>query len=136
MASEILAALALPGWELSILLLDDARITGLNQQYLGRGRPTDVLAFPMGDPLLEAGRQPRLLGDVVISIETAARQAARHGRTLCEEVALLLIHGILHLIGYDHEPSAAAARSMRAKEKELFDRLGRNPALQAAFEQT
>lgn len=122
----------LPGSELSILLLDDARISRLNQKYLGRKRPTDVIAFPLGDTP-GAGNQPCLLGDVVISVETAARQAAQYRRTPCGEIAGLLIHGILHLIGYDHELSATAARSMRAKEKILFACLLSDPKTHAAL---
>lgn len=133
-ATEILAALELPGSELSILLLDDARITRLNQQYLGRNRPTDVIAFPLGDTP-GVGRRPWLLGDVVISVETAARQSARYSRTPCEEIAGLLIHGILHLIGYDHALSATAARRMRAKEKTLLERLLNDPAINAGLVQ-
>ena len=101
-AGETLSALGSPDRELSISLVDDTEITQLNQQYLCRDRPTDVLAFPMQEGSF-CDINPHLLGDVVISLETAQRQAAdkRHG--LAEEVCVLLIHGILHLLGYDHE---------------------------------
>jgi rRNA maturation RNase YbeY len=86
----------------------------LNRQYRHKDTPTDVLAFPLADAAC-----PFLLGDVVISVETAARQAARRGCSAAQEIQILLIHGILHLVGYDHEVSPSAARRMRRKEREL-----------------
>lgn len=103
--------------ELSVTLVDDAAIEELNARYRGRPRPTDVLSFS----LLEgphAERRGALLGDVVISLETAARQARRAGRSLDDEVLRLLIHGVLHLVGHDHE-DAADARAMRAEERRV-----------------
>jgi len=73
-----------------------------------------VLSFPLADEL-----QPSLLGDVVISVETAARQARRRHHSLCEELQILLIHGILHLLGYDHEVSRSEAIRMHRKEREV-----------------
>src|SRR5262249_44959811 len=86
----------------------------LNRQYRGKDKPTDVLSFPLADEL-----QPFLLGDVVISVETAARQAQRRGHSLPEELQVLLIHGILHLLGDDHEISRSEAIRMRRKEREV-----------------
>ena len=86
----------------------------LNLQYRGKDKPTDVLSFPLADEL-----QPYLLGDVIISIETAARQAQRRRHSLREEIQTLLIHGILHLLGYDHEVSRDEAIRMHRKEREI-----------------
>ena len=104
--------------ELSILLADDAAIAELNQGFRGKRRPTDVLSFS----LLEgeyADYRGALLGDVVIGIETAARQARSRRRSLDDEVTRLLIHGILHLLEYDHQRSDQA-RQMRAEERRLW----------------
>jgi len=105
--------------EISILFVEDWEIRDINRTYLKRDRPTNVMAFPM----LEGPFQkihPQVLGDVVISIETAYRDAKKEGMALEDEILFLLIHGILHLLGYDHEGSAVQARRMRDKERELF----------------
>lgn len=109
--------------EVSILLLDDSQITGLNALYLKRQGSTDVISFPMLDNSFPAV-QPQVLGDVVISVETARRQAQRARVTLDEEIQRLLIHGILHLLGYDHEASRGEGRKMRALEKEILHKTG------------
>ncbi len=108
--------------EISLLLLDDLRITQLNKDYLNRNRPTDVISFPMHDDSFPEV-QPQLLGDVVISVETAARQALQNQCTLHEEILVLLIHGILHLLGYDHEQTAREKKRMQTKEKELLKKV-------------
>lgn len=100
-----------PGAEVSLLLCNDSLIRELNGRYRGIDSATDVLSFPQGDP--------RLLGDVVISVETAERQASEYGVTVQEEVERLLAHGVLHLLGYDHE-SESEAEVMRAKEEALL----------------
>lgn len=121
-ALHILEKLGLPETELSLLIVDDRQIAVLNQRYLGRSGPTDVLSFPM----TEAGRPVQggaLLGDVVISVERARDNAARAGRRLDQEIGALLVHGILHLVGYDHLGSRREADRMAAKalvlEKEI-----------------
>lgn len=106
---------AAPEAEVSVALVDDATILGLNRRWRGRDEPTDVLAFPQGDP--------DLLGDVVISLETARRQAEAAGQALEAELAWLAVHGALHLLGYDHH-SAGEARAMRAAEGAALARLG------------
>ena len=108
--------------ELSVVLVDDAEIHRLNATYRGVDRPTDVLAFAMreGDGV---ALHPDVLGDVVISLDTAARQAAARGVPIADEVRLLLTHGILHLLGYDHERSPREARRMFRKQRELLARL-------------
>lgn len=90
-------------------------IHALNRQYRGKDKPTDVLSFPLADEI-----QPSVLGDVVISVETAARQAQRRRHSLREELQILLIHGILHLLGYDHEVSRSEAIRMHRKEREVM----------------
>ncbi len=105
--------------EVSIVIVDDEKITRLNWHYLRRNRPTNVIAFPMA-PVDPADFPPHLLGDVVISAETAKRQAKAAGREMGEEILFLMIHGILHLLGYDHEKNAEDRREMEAKERELL----------------
>jgi probable rRNA maturation factor len=117
-ARRILAALDRGRAELSIQLLDDAAIAELNRRYRGRPRPTDVLAFSLLEGA-HADRRGDLLGDVVIGIETAARQARARRRKLDDEVAKLLVHGALHLVGYDHLRSGEARR-MRAQERRVW----------------
>jgi len=85
--------------EVSITLTDDEGIRRLNRTYLGKDAPTDVLAFPMDEEA--EGESVRLLGDVVVSVETAARQAEERGKALEDEIDLLVAHGLLHLLGYD-----------------------------------
>ena len=122
MATAILDALKLSHPEISILLLDDRQIEELNRTYLSRDCPTDVLSFPMtGGPFPSV--QSHLLGDVVISVETAARQAASRPAGFYEELALLLIHGILHLLGHDHEQAGNEQRRMRRMEHKLLKKL-------------
>jgi probable rRNA maturation factor len=105
--------------ELSIVFVDDVEITRLNRRYLGRNRSTNVISFPMaeGDPVPNS---PQVLGDVVLSAETAERQARRTKRNAEDEILFLLIHGILHLLGYDHITTPGERRKMREKERELF----------------
>jgi len=117
----MLSALDLGAAELSIALTDDGEIHELNRVFRRRDKPTDVLAFAMreGVPAGEgAPPGPEMLGDVVVSVETARRQASRRGRTLETEVRVLLAHGLLHLVGYDHE-TKKEARAMGAKTREL-----------------
>ncbi|MBN1605586.1 MAG: rRNA maturation RNase YbeY [Polyangiaceae bacterium] len=98
---RMLAELELEQAELSVLLTDDAHMRDLNRRYRDKDRPTDVLAFPLDAPK-RGNRKPFALGDVVISIDAAARQARSRKRELQVEVAHLLAHGLLHLVGYDH----------------------------------
>ena len=106
--------------ELSVLLADDRKIRTLNKQYRAQDRATDVLSFSQNEGE-ENKPNSHLMGDVVISTVTAKRQAAEHGLTLEEEIVLLLIHGILHLLGFDHERSNEEACHMKQKTRELFD---------------
>ncbi|ABC82489.1 rRNA maturation RNase YbeY [Anaeromyxobacter dehalogenans] len=113
-AAAFLAALGREDAELSILLVTDRRIRTLNREWRQKDQATDVLSFPISEPP-GAGA---LLGDVVISLDTAARRARSDGRRVGAELDRYLAHGILHLLGYDHE-RPADARAMAEKEAEL-----------------
>jgi probable rRNA maturation factor len=124
--------------EMSLLFVDELTIGDLNERFLGSAGPTDVLAFPMDDDLPPAGRQPdqggrgpgappepddppALLGDVVVCPAVADRQASERGAHFEDELALLVVHGVLHLLDYDHaEPEEATV--MRRREQELLER--------------
>lgn len=108
-----------PEAELSLLIVDDAEIAQLNQTYLNRTGPTNVIAFPMqeGD---HGDVSPGLLGDVVISMETAAKESSQAGISLEKRFNQLLVHGILHLLGYDHEQDPDEAEKMDAKSDQLL----------------
>ena len=134
-AERLMRAARLDRCELSVLLAGDRTVGALNREYRGEDRPTDVLSFSQ---LEQAGRSAldphavencpgQLLGDVVISIDTALAQARELGVSPRARLRTLLIHGLLHLIGYDHERSAADARRMFARERELAAQL--KPAL-------
>ena len=124
--------------EMSLLFVDESTIAELNERFLGSEGATDVLAFPLDDELPPAGRRPdqggrgpgapsdpgdppSLLGDVVVCPLVAQRQAPEHGVSADDELALLVVHGVLHLLDYDHvEPEETAA--MRRREQELLAR--------------
>jgi probable rRNA maturation factor len=119
-AQRILSALEFPEGELSVVIVDDKEIRFFNRQYLHRDRPTNVISFAMQEGEGE-GIQPAVLGDVMISADTAARDAAEADLPFESELYFLLLHGILHLLGYDHEGGKMAeARRMEAKEEEIF----------------
>ena len=118
-AKVVLSALDYPDAELSILLVDDSEIAELNQQYLNRPGPTNVIAFPMQEGEF-SGISPQLLGDVVISLDTADREGSLAGIGMQSRLDQLLIHGILHLLGYDHENDVDEARRMEEKSDELL----------------
>jgi len=117
-AQAMLDALGLSDAELSILLCDDKTIRRLNHRYRQLDAPTDVLAFPMDEGPGPA-KEPALLGDVVISLPTASRQAAERDRPIIAEVTFLLAHGLLHLLGYDHR-TKAEEREMNARTGQLI----------------
>jgi rRNA maturation RNase YbeY len=106
--------------EISIVLVNDQRIRKLNRQYRKIDKATDVLAFPIQEGVGH-GLHPWFLGDVVLSIQRAAVQAREKGHPLRLEISILLIHGILHLAGYDHERSPAEAARMRRKERAVLE---------------
>lgn len=112
--------------EVSVLLTTDAVVHELNHTYRGHDKPTDVLSFAQRDAVQDAPPMPGLptipepLGDVIISVDTAERQAAQFGSSLNDELALLTVHGILHLLGYEDETEEGAAL-MRVKEREILE---------------
>jgi probable rRNA maturation factor len=108
-----------PDSELSILIVDDQQIEKLNRQFLNRKGPTNVIAFPMQEGQFSE-IAPNLLGDVVISVETAQREARNAGLSMEARFNQLLIHGILHLLGYDHVKTQSEARRMGKKTNELL----------------
>jgi len=124
--------------ELSVIFVDEQAITDLNERFLGGSGATDVLAFPMDDDVVLGGRQPDqggrgpgspsepgdppiVLGDVVVCPRVAERQATEHGHPLHDELALLVVHGVLHLLNYDHAEERESA-AMKRRERELLDR--------------
>ena len=129
LAERILRAAGAARAELSLLLVGDRSMRRLNCLYRHKDRTTDVLAFPMrhARPHLtpHASRfTSSMLGDVVISLPQAARQAARAGHALERELTVLVIHGLLHLLGYDHERSAREAQRMQRKERAILRAIG------------
>ena len=117
--------------EISVLLVDDATIQELNRDYREKDVPTDVLSFPLeeelegeGEPEIIGGPAARMLGDIVISVEKAVTQAAEYGHSVERELAFLLVHGLLHLLGYDHDKGEAAKKLMRSEEKRILTALG------------
>jgi probable rRNA maturation factor len=109
--------------EVSVLLADDTRVAELNRDYRGRDRPTNVLSFPAGGPSWPGAEGPVLLGDVVVALETTSREADAEGLRVPDHLAHLLVHGTLHLLGYDHETDGEA-ELMEAREVDLLAGLG------------
>jgi probable rRNA maturation factor len=108
-----------PDGELSIVIVDDEEMATLNRTYLHRSGPTNVIAFAMREGLFSEVN-PNLLGDVVISVETGCREARQSGIPDALRFDQLLVHGILHLFGFDHENNPEEAEEMQAKEQELM----------------
>lgn len=129
LAERVLVAVGEAQSELSLELVGDGRMRRLNRQYRNKDRTTDVLAFAMRE---SSSPVSALLGDVVISLPTARRQAMEGGRSLSEELAWLLVHGVLHLCGYDHERSVAEARRMKLREQRVLRGLEPVPAVVTA----
>jgi probable rRNA maturation factor len=118
--ADALRALKRPRATVSLVLVNDAEIRALNRDYREADRPTDVLSFPLAEPAAEdAAEGPVFLGEIYISVETARAQARAARRPYPREVAHLAIHGLLHLLGYDHA-TPAARRRMAAVEAELL----------------
>jgi probable rRNA maturation factor len=139
LAQEVLIAEGVHGdAELSLMFVDEAAIAELNQRFMDSEGPTDVLAFPIDDPVasgrwpdagsagpdreeLDPADLPLLLGDVVVCPVVAQRQAPEHAGSYEDELALLVVHGVLHVLGHDHaEPDETAV--MQARERDLLDR--------------
>ena len=122
-ADQVLGELGHERSELSLLLVDDAAMADMNDRFRGRSGPTDVLSFSLVEGEC-AEHRGALLGDVVIDVEQAHRQGREIGHGLDEEMARLLIHGVLHLLGYDHE-LADETRAMEAQEGRLWNAIAR-----------
>ena len=107
--------------ELSLTFCDEATIQGLNREFRGVDAPTDVLSFPLGEgkPVILPPQAPRPLGDIVVCYPVAVRQAEAYGHSLERELAFLAVHGLLHLLGYDHDTPEAEARMMERTEAVL-----------------
>jgi probable rRNA maturation factor len=146
LARSVLEAEGVKGdTEVSLLFVDANAMADLNKRFLGKDGPTDVLAFPIDEEAAESGRSPDsggsgpgdtgpepadlpvLLGDVVVCPQVAQRNAPEHAGTYDDEVALLVVHGILHLLGMDHTDDEEATQ-MERREQELLDRFHRRPA--------
>ena len=126
LAERVMAGESVPeGTALSILLCDDDEIREMNRQFLGIDEPTDVLSFPdeAGDFVVGMAQAP-LLGDIAIALPIAMRQAAEVGHSGDAEAAHLLVHGILHLCGYDHVDDPVAEARMREREEHYLGALG------------
>ena len=107
--------------EISVLFVNDAGMRRLNNLYRGIDRTTDVLSFPLISAKPALHSRHLLLGDIVISLPQAKRQAEEYGTTFNRELSRLLVHGLLHLLGYDHEKSSYRAAKMRLLEAELAE---------------
>lgn len=128
---SLLKAVGEEGSSISVSLVSDAQIQDLNKLHRGKDKPTDVLSFPLiestltdapaqsADPAIEE----RMIGDIVISVDTARRQAADYDAQLQDEIDRLLIHGVLHIVGHDHEEPDERAR-MEREERRLADVIG------------
>jgi probable rRNA maturation factor len=129
------------GAELSLIFVDERAMADLNERFLGGTGPTDVLAFPMDDDVVPPGRQPdqggrgpgspsepgeppAMIGDVVVCPTYARREAESRRRTLDDELALLVVHGVLHLLSYDHAEEQES-EAMQRRERELLERFRR-----------
>lgn len=123
-ARKLLRAAGEEDASLSLSIVGDAAIAALNREHRGKNAPTDVLSFPLRNGVPAPGRKAEaLLGDVVISVETARRQAAAYDAPLARELERLLIHGLLHLLGHDHHERRERAR-MEAEERRLAQSIG------------
>lgn len=118
-----------PTGEISLIFTDDEEVQQLNRRFRDVDRPTDVLSFPMWEPdaaspswAIEEGAPPEPIGDIVISCETAWRQAAEYGHSLQREIAFLVVHGLLHLFGFDHQ-SEEERTEMRGLEETILSSL-------------
>jgi probable rRNA maturation factor len=138
LAEQVLLAEAQHG-ELSLTFVDTTEMAALNSEFMGHEGPTDVLSFPLDadlDPqdLSEGGLIPVLLGDVVICPEVASQAAQTHAGTVVDEIALLVVHGILHVLGHDHDVEPRT-QIMRQRELELLEALHWRGPAPAGFSQ-
>ena len=125
-ARATLDEMGVPDADLSVVVGDDDRIQSLNRDFLGRDAPTDVISFPADEIDPETNR--KYLGDVVIAYPFAESQARERGHSVDSELQLLVIHGVLHLLGYDHELAADKSR-MWAAQGRILETLGISPEI-------
>lgn len=118
---NLLRSIGLHNAELSILFVGDRAMRTLNRRYRGKDKTTDVLSFSLREGAF-SHVQPDILGDIVVAVPTAARQAVEAGHPLGREIEFLLVHGLLHLLGYDHE-RGGEARRMKRRESQLLKRM-------------
>ncbi|MFH0784111.1 MAG: pyridoxine 5'-phosphate synthase [Pseudomonadota bacterium] len=125
LADRLLAECGVSDHNLSILLVGDEEITQINSQYRNKNQPTNVLSFPFSDgaDASLAGLPIKELGDIIISVDTADREAVLYNQPFTERMNWLLVHGLLHLLGYDHERSASDEIKMQARENELLGKI-------------
>ncbi len=109
--------------ELSLVLADNAALRDLNREFRGQDKPTNVLSFPAAEKV-KPGAPMVLLGDVVLAYETVAREAQAQGKSLAEHTAHMVVHGVLHLLGFDHERGGSEAERMEALETQILAKLG------------
>lgn len=127
-AAQVAPELAQPRLVASLLFTDDARVHALNREWRGRDRPTNVLSFPMLEREelvhLDEDGPPAMLGDIALARQTCAREAAERGIALADHIAHLIVHGLLHLAGHDHETSDADADAMEQLEAKALALMG------------
>jgi probable rRNA maturation factor len=117
---KILKILDCADKEISLSFVDDENIKRLNKQYLGKDKATNILSFSLREGEY-SNINPQILGDIIISVETAQRDAIKENLTVTQELEFLIIHGILHLLGYNHENTTKKeTNKMQQKEKDLF----------------
>jgi probable rRNA maturation factor len=110
---------AAPDSSLTIVITDDAAVAALNRQYRGVDAPTDVLSFPADEPLVELEDEPPYLGDLIVAYPYSVAQAQREGHDVMQSLLLLVAHGTLHLLGYDHDTAANRAEMWAAQDTAL-----------------
>ncbi len=116
----MMSHLGCPDKDISVSFVDDDEIRALNKKYLSKDKPTNVLSFSMRENVY-GDINPNVLGDIVISAQTAKKDARKGGLTVAQEIDFLLIHGLLHLLGFNHEKTTKdKTKTMKHKEKELF----------------
>ncbi len=127
MAQTLLDNLEMGDAELSILLTDDKTISSLNERYLNKKGPTNVISFGQGEPFPDSANID-ILGDIVVSVDTAERQATTRGVSITDEILILIVHGLLHLLGHIHDPNEGASLKdeslMQAEEARLLSLIG------------
>lgn len=127
-AAKVAPELSNPRLQTSILFTSDSEVHALNKQWRGRDKPTNVLSFPMLTRhellALETDGPPEMLGDLALAFETCAREAAEKNISVADHTAHLIIHGLLHLVGYDHETSDADAEKMEDLEVQILAKMG------------